>query len=296
MVNIGIGGSDLGPKMVAKAFTNSQSIKPHVYFISNTDASVILDLLERLDPETTMFIISSKSFSTIETITNANLVAIWGKTAFQTKGIEKDFIKYHFCSVTSNIEAALNYGIREEYIFKIWDWVGGRFSVWSSVGLAVSIALGHESFEEFISGANEMDNHFINSDFDHNIPVILALLSLLYRNFFNFSSHAVLPYADALETLPSYLQQLEMESNGKSTNRAGESISYDTSSIIFGGVGTNFQHAIGQLLHQGTTITPCDFIAVINRPETNNLALAELVENHHKILLSNCFAQSKALM
>ncbi len=282
IVNIGIGGSDLGPKMVSQALRPYwKQIKPH--YVSNVDASQMLETLEDLNPETTLFIIASKTFTTQETITNALSARDW----FLKSGNKSD-IKKHFVAVSTNTAAVSEFGIPEENMFEFWDWVGGRFSLWSVIGLSIACAVGYERFEELLSGAHEMDTHFMSTDLDNNLPVISALIGIWYNNFLGYDSMAILPYDHRLRYLPSYLQQVDMESNGKYVDRNGKEVSYQTGPIIWGEPGTNGQHAFYQLIHQGTKIIPCEFIAVVN--PTHELT------DHHEKLLSNFFAQSEALL
>ena len=280
-VNIGIGGSDLGPKMVVNALNRYRKNKTHSFFISNIDFEQIELLKRKINPETTLFIISSKSFTTIETITNANTIKSWM--------IESgcDEINGHFAAVTANQEAAKEFGVKNENIFQIWDWVGGRFSLWSAVGLSISLAIGFDNFEKMLSGASEMDEHFLKQPLEKNIPITLALIDFWYIYFYNRKTHAIIPYDESLQYLPSYLSQLFMESNGKSIDLYGEKINYNTGAIIWGEVGTNSQHSIGQLLHQGKHVVPIDFLAPLI--EKGN-------QKHHELLLANCFAQSLTLM
>ena len=282
VVNIGIGGSHLGPEMVTEALSYySKGIKPH--FISNIDPDFTLKLLEKLNPETTLFIIVSKTFTTIETLENAKKVKAWF-----VKHIDEHSIKDHFISISNNIEAPKKFGISAENILPIPDWVGGRFSLWGAVGLIISIVIGSENFKDFLKGANEMDMHFKKSPFEKNIPVVLALISIWYNNFFNCETEAVVPYNQFLAKLPDYLQQASMESNGKSIDRAGKKVDYETGPIIWGSTGTNAQHAFFQLMHQGTKIIPTDFIAFKKSLYDDS--------GHQKILNSNFLAQTNALM
>ncbi|MEE2999882.1 MAG: glucose-6-phosphate isomerase [Pseudomonadota bacterium] len=280
-VNIGIGGSDLGPKMVVNALNQYRKNKTHSFFISNIDFEQIELLKRKINPETTLFIISSKSFTTIETITNANTIKSW----LIKSGC--DDADRHFAIVTANREAAKEFGVKNENIFQIWDWVGGRFSLWSAVGLSISLAIGFDNFEKMLSGAYEMDEHFLKQPLEKNIPITLALIDFWYICFHNRKTHAIIPYDESLRYLPSYLSQLFMESNGKSTDLCGEKINYDTGAIIWGEVGTNSQHSIGQLLHQGKHVVPIDFLAPLSKKGN---------QKHHELLLANCFAQSRTLM
>jgi len=285
IVNIGIGGSDLGPQMVCSALKpySIGNIKTH--FVSNVDGTQIVETLKKLDLETTLFIISSKSFTTQETLTNA----ITAKKIFLQKVAkhEKDIAK-HFVAISTNEKDVREFGIDPKNMFVFWNWVGGRFSLWSSIGLSIALQIGMERFEELLEGANKMDIHFKNTRFDKNIPVIAALLSVWYTNFFGAKSHCIIPYDQYLEKLPDYLQQLEMESNGKCVSKCGKKLIYSTAPVIFGRVGTDAQHSFFQLIHQGTQLIPVDFLAPINSHNPIN--------SQHEILLSNCFAQTEALM
>ena len=282
VVNIGIGGSDLGPSMVIESLRH---YKNHIntHFISNIDGDHTHGILEKINPETTLFIIVSKTFTTIETLTNANTTRDWF-----LKNTKKEHVPKHFVAVTSNIENAVAFGIKSENIFPMRDWVGGRFSLWSTVGLSISLSLGYDNFSKLLAGASKMDSHFRNSDFSENIPVILACLSMWYNNFFNYSTHAVIPYSEDLKSFGKYLQQCSMESNGKQTDRSGNFVDYQTGQVIWGQTGTNAQHSFFQLLHQGTKIIPSDFIGFRKPLNGNDL--------HHDILMANFFAQTKALM
>ncbi len=282
VVNIGIGGSDLGPKMVTRALSYYKN-RLTVHFISNVDGDHISETLKSLNPETTVFILVSKSFTTQETMINASTVRNWFlKTATQLD------IERHFVAVTANKKEAERFGIYSENIFPMWDWVGGRFSLWSSVGLSICCAIGYKNFEALLQGAYKADNHFKNSSFDKNIPVIMALLSVWYTNFFDFETEAVIPYSHYLEDFVPYLQQAVMESNGKSTDRNGIPLQYQTAPIVWGSTGTNAQHAFFQLLHQGTRIVPVDFIGFKQSLYDDR--------KHHKILLANMKAQAEALV
>ena len=280
-VNIGIGGSDLGPKMVVRALNQYCVNKTHSFFISNIDYEQIESLKKRINPETTLFIISSKSFNTIETITNANTLKSW----MLKSGCNE--ISRHFAAVSSNLEAAEKFGIKKENTFKIWDWVGGRFSLWSAIGLPIALAIGFENFEKILLGAHKMDEHFINQTPEENIPVILALIDYWYINFFGAETQAFIPYDESLKYLPTYLSQLFMESNGKSTDLSGNTVDYKTGAIAWGAIGTNSQHSISQLLHQGKHMIPIDFLAPLSKKGN---------QKHHELLLANCLAQSRALM
>ena len=282
VVNIGIGGSDLGPDMVTQAL---KFYKNHlqVHYISNVDGDHVQEKLKDLNPETTLFIIVSKTFTTQETLTNANTARSWFKKAAPAEAVSK-----HFVAVSSNLSAVEEFGIDPDNIFPMWDWVGGRFSLWSAVGLSISLAVGYSQFDELLKGAHAMDVHFRRTDFAENIPVQLALLSIWYNNFFEAESEAVIPYTQYLQKLPSYLQQAIMESNGKSVDRNGEKITYQTGNIIWGEPGTNSQHAFFQLIHQGTKLIPADFIGF------KNSLYGE--KDHHNKLMANYFAQTEALL
>ena len=282
IVNIGIGGSDLGPVMVTHALKHySNHLKIH--FISNVDGDHVVEILKKINPETTLFIIVSKTFTTQETITNANSVKKWFLSKYPNGDVSK-----HFIAVSSSVDKAKKFGISENYIFQMEDWVGGRFSFWGSVGLSIMLSIGPDNFEEILEGAYEMDQHFKNKPFEKNIPIILALISIWYNNFFKAETEVVIPYSEYLKFLPSYLQQAVMESNGKNYDRNGSPISYETGNIIWGSTGTNSQHAFFQLLHQGTKFIPSDFIGFIEPLNNKN--------DHHEKLMSNFFAQTEALM
>jgi glucose-6-phosphate isomerase len=282
VVNVGIGGSDLGPRMVTEAL---RFYKNHlnVHFISNVDSDHVAETLKDLNKETTLFIIVSKSFTTQETLTNANTIRDW----FLSEADEKD-IADHFIGVSTNRSEVLNFGIAEKNIFPMWDWVGGRFSLWSAVGLSVCCSIGFDRFEQLLKGAHEMDLHFRKAEYHENIPVIMALISVWYNNFFEFETEAIIPYTQYLESLVPYLQQAVMESNGKGVDRSGDQIEYQTGNIIWGSTGTNAQHAFFQLMHQGTKIVPADFIGFSNSLHGNN--------KQHSILMANFYAQTKALL
>lgn len=283
IVNIGIGGSDLGPKMVTYALKPYwHTTRPH--FVSNVDAHQLIDELEGLNPETTLFIIASKTFTTQETMTNAHSAKEW----FLKNSRNKQDIANHFVAVSTNTEAVKSFGIKEANMFTFWDWVGGRYSLWSAIGISIVCSIGFNGFEELLKGAEQMDIHFRNTEFSENIPVIAALLGIWYHTFLGFESHAILPYDHRLRFLPSYLQQADMESNGKCVDRNRQRVNYQTGPIIWGEPGTNGQHAFYQLLHQGTKMIPCDFIASVN-------AAHELQDHHYK-LLAHFFAQPEALL
>jgi len=283
IVNIGIGGSDLGPYMVTEALRPYwKNIKPH--FVSNIDGTHIIETLKPLNPETTLFIIASKTFTTQETMTNAETARAW--LLEKTGG--KGEVAKHFVAVSTNKEEVIKFGIAAENMFIFWDWVGGRYSLWSSIGLSIACTIGFENFEKLLDGAHAMDNHFRDEPFEKNIPVILALLGVWYNNFFGAASEAILPYDQYLHRFAAYFQQGNMESNGKSIDRNGKPVTYQTGPILWGEPGTNGQHAFYQLIHQGTKIIPCDFIA----PAISQNPIGD----HHNKLLSNFFAQTEALM
>lgn len=288
IVNIGIGGSDLGPDMVTKALAYYQN-HLKVHFISNVDGDHVHETLKDLNPETTLFVVVSKTFTTQETLTNANTARDWfiKKTAQPGEDRQKDVAK-HFVAVSTNLKAVIDFGIAEENVFTMWEWVGGRFSIWSAVGLTIAIAIGYDNFESFLEGAHGMDEHFKNTDFDQNIPVTLALLTVWYNNFFGAESEAIIPYTQYLQRLPAYLQQATMESNGKSVDQNGKPVDYQTGTIIWGEPGTNSQHAFFQLIHQGTKIIPTDFIGYKESLYGD--------KDHHNKLMANYLAQTEALM
>ena len=286
IVNIGIGGSDLGPKMVCQALRPYQRAGLHLHFVSNVDGDDLDAVLQQVDPQTTLFVIASKTFTTAETMMNAHSARNWFLQ--NATGAQESDLRKHFVAVSTNVEGVTAFGIDAANMFPFWDWVGGRYSVWSSIGLSVALAVGYEQFSEFLAGAHAMDQHFQNAPLEQNMPVILALLGVWYRNFFDYRSVSIAPYHQDLGNVPSYLQQLEMESNGKRVTLDGRAVDTATCPIIWGNVGTNGQHAYFQLLHQGTDITPVDFIATLNA--SHNLP------GHQAALLANCFAQSEALM
>ena len=284
IVNIGIGGSDLGPVMVCEALKPFAKEGLHVHFVSNVDGTQMVETLKGLSRETTLFVIVSKTFTTQETITNAKTARDW----FLTRGGTKAAVSKHFVAVSTNATAVENFGIDTDHMFEFWDWVGGRYSLWSAVGLSIALYLGMDNFEKLLSGAHEMDEHLRTAPFAENIPVILALLGVWYNNFWDADSHAILPYDQYMHRFPAYFQQGDMESNGKRVNRDGEPVDYSTGPIIWGEPGTNGQHAFYQLIHQGTKLVPTDFLAPV---DTKNP-----IGQHHMILLSNFFAQAEALM
>lgn len=283
VVNIGIGGSDLGPYMVTEALKPYASAL-NVHFVSNVDGTHIAETLKKLSPETTLFVIASKTFTTLETMTNAQSARDW----FLASAKEDAHIAKHFVALSTNREMVEQFGIDPNNMFEFWNWVGGRYSLWSAIGLSIALAVGFENFEELLIGAHEADEHFRAAPFEKNIPVIMALLGVWYNNFYDAESHAVLPYDQYLHRFPAYLQQGDMESNGKRTDRDGHKIDYSTGPIIWGEPGTNGQHAFYQLIHQGTKLIPCDFLAPV--VSQNNIG------DHHTKLIANFIAQTEALM
>ena len=284
VVNLGVGGSDLGPRMVCQAFKHQASVNVKVLFVSSIDGNEVVDTLKKLNPETTLFIICSKSFTTVDTLANAETAKQW---LIESLG-NNSSLANHFIGVSGSPEKMANFGIDYERQLPVWDWVGGRYSVWSTVGLSVAISLGMNEFEKLLLGATEADKHFFETAFTKNIPVIQALVSIWYNNFHGASTQVILPYDHRLHVLPAFLQQLEMESNGKSVTLNGSEVSFNTAPIIWGEFGPNAQHAFYQLLHQGTHFVPVEFIAV-----ADNTAVPE---KHQELALANCFAQSRALM
>ncbi len=284
IVNIGIGGSDLGPLMVCEALKAYANPELHVHFVSNVDATHLTETLKKLDAASTLFIVSSKTFVTQETLTNARSARAW---LVDQLGDEVAVAR-HFAAVSTNLKATAAFGINPDNVFEFWDWVGGRYSLWSAIGLPIALFVGMDKFEELLSGAHAMDEHFRTAPLEQNMPVLMALLSTWYGNFFGASSNAVLPYDQYLHRLPAYLQQLDMESNGKRVDRDGNAVDYDTGMAIWGEPGTNGQHAFYQLIHQGTRMIPADFLAPLHSQNP--------VGEHHAILLANCFAQTEALM
>ncbi|MFA5353531.1 MAG: glucose-6-phosphate isomerase [Thermodesulfovibrionales bacterium] len=284
IVNIGIGGSDLGPVMVTEALRPYW--RPHItaHFVSNIDGTHMAETLKKVSPETTLFIIASKTFTTQETMTNAHTARNW---FLEAAGDEKQ-IKRHFVAVSTNEREVMRFGIDPENMFRFWDWVGGRYSLWSSIGLSIACTIGFDNFTGLLEGAHAMDQHFRKEPFERNIPVILGLLGIWYNNFFGAESHAILPYDQYLHRFPAYFQQGDMESNGKSVDRTGLPVQYQTGPVIWGEPGTNGQHAFYQLIHQGTKLVPCDFIA----PAISHNPIGD----HHEKLLANFFAQTEALM
>ena len=282
IVNIGIGGSDLGPCMITEALTPYHNhLKAH--FVSNIDGTQIAETLKRVNPETTLFLIASKTFTTLETMTNAHTARDW----FLKSAGDKSHVAKHFVALSTNAEAVSEFGIDTDNMFEFWDWVGGRYSSWSAIGLSIALACGYDNFEQFLKGGYEMDCYFRETAFDKNLPVLLALIGLWYNNFYHYATEAILPYDQYMYRFPAYFQQGNMESNGKSVDRDGNKVDYQTGPIIWGEPGTNGQHAFYQLIHQGTKVVPCDFIAPAR---THNP-----VGDHHVKLLSNFFAQTEAL-
>jgi len=284
VVNIGIGGSDLGPVMVTEALKPYGKPGLRVHFVSNVDGTHIAETLNHLNPETALFIIASKTFTTQETLTNAESARSW----FLNSAKDKAVVAKHFVALSTNAKEVAKFGIDTKNMFEFWDWVGGRYSLWSAIGLSIAVYIGMENFEELLSGAHDMDEHFRTTPLEKNMPVILGLLGIWYNNFFHAQTHAILPYDQYLHRFPAYFQQGDMESNGKYVDRNGEKVEYSTGPVIWGEPGTNGQHAFYQLVHQGTKLIPCDFLAPI---ETHNA-----IGDHHAILLSNFFAQTEALM
>jgi glucose-6-phosphate isomerase len=284
VVSIGIGGSNLGPLMVTEALNAYSDGRLAMHYVSNVDGVQVAEVLAQLNPETTLFVISSKTFTTLETMTNARTAEQW----FLKAAKERSAIARHFVAVSTNRKLVTEFGIAEENIFDMWDWVGGRFSLWSAIGLPIVLSLGYERFSELLQGAYEMDQHFRQAPLAENAPVMLALIGIWNRNFLNYSAQALLPYDQCLHRFPAYMQQAEMESNGKSVNWAGEQIPYGSVPLVWGEVGINGQHAFYQMLHQGTDIIPADFIGSI----ASNID----VPGHHDALMANFFAQSQAMM
>ncbi|HVZ73655.1 MAG TPA: glucose-6-phosphate isomerase [Polyangia bacterium] len=288
IVNIGIGGSDLGPVMVTEALKPYARADLALHFVSNVDGSHIAEALKRVDPETTLFLVASKTFTTQETMTNAHTARKWFlERAGGEQGGAKHVAK-HFVALSTNTKAVSAFGIDPANMFVFWDWVGGRYSLWSSIGLSIALAVGFDKFEELLQGAFEMDEHFRTAPLEQNLPATLALLGVWYDDFFGAATQAILPYDQYLHRFPAYFQQGDMESNGKGVTRDGERVDYETGPVVWGEAGTNGQHAFYQLIHQGTKLVPCDFLAAV---ETHNP-----IGNHHELLLANYFAQTEALM
>lgn len=284
IVNIGIGGSDLGPVMVTEALKAYQHPHIQLHFVSNVDGTHIAETLKRVDPDTTLFMIASKTFTTQETMANAFTARDW----FLKNGSKTEDVAKHFVAISTNEKGVKDFGIDTQNMFAFWDWVGGRYSLWSAIGLSIACAIGFKNFRELLDGAHAMDQHFRTANFEENLPVILALLGIWYNNFFGAESQAILPYDQYLHRFAAYFQQGDMESNGKQVDRNGDAIPYQTGPIIWGEPGTNGQHAFYQLIHQGTKLIPCDFIA----PAQSHNPIGK----HHQLLLSNFFAQTEALM
>lgn len=288
VVNIGIGGSDLGPVMVCDALKPYASKQIRTHFVSNIDGAHLMRALEQCNPETTLFIVASKTFTTQETMTNAQSARAW----FLATAKEQAHVSKHFVALSTNAKAVQEFGIDTANMFEFWDWVGGRYSLWSAIGLSIAIYIGMDNFEELLAGGHEMDNHFRTAPLEQNMPVIMALIGIWYNNFFHVDSHAILPYDQGMSRFPAYLQQADMESNGKFITREGKRVHYKTGPVIWGEAGTNGQHAFYQLIHQGTQIVPCDFLM----PVQSHYKIGENGHAHHKILLANFLAQTQALM
>lgn len=284
IINIGIGGSDLGPVMVTEALKPYKKGNIETYFVSNVDGTHIVETLKKADPETTLFMIASKTFTTQETMTNAHSARNW----FLESAKDKAHVKKHFVAISTNGAAVSDFGIDTANMFAFWDWVGGRYSLWSAIGLSIACTIGFENYKAILEGAHAMDNHFKNESLEKNIPVVLALLGIWYNNFFHAEAHALLPYDQYMHRFAAYFQQGDMESNGKSVDRTGKKVTYETGPIIWGEPGTNGQHAFYQLIHQGTKLIPCDFLA----PAISHNPIGD----HHPKLMANFFAQTEALM
>ncbi|MHA7680155.1 glucose-6-phosphate isomerase [Cupriavidus sp. PET2-C1] len=284
VINIGIGGSDLGPRMVCRALSHLAGSGPRMHFVSNVDGTELAECLDRLDPEQTLVIVCSKTFTTLETMANACSARQW----FLDKGVALDQLASHFAAVSTNVEAVRAFGIDPAHMFEFWDWIGGRFSLWSSVGLSIALAVGFDAFEDLLIGGRAMDAHFSSAPLAQNMPVVLGMLGIWYRNFFGMPTSCMAPYSTSLELFPAFLQQLEMESNGKSVQLDGRHVRAHTAPVVWGSAGTNGQHAYFQLIHQGSQIVPVDFVAPLRPPR--------LLPGHHAKLLANCFAQAEALM
>lgn len=284
VVNIGIGGSDLGPKMVTMALTHYVKPGMNFHFVSNVDGTDLAETLKRIDPETTLFLIASKTFTTQETMMNAQSARSW----FLASAGDEAHIARHFVALSTNTTKVKEFGIDPQNMFEFWDWVGGRYSLWSAIGLSIALAIGMDGFEALLTGAHKVDEHFRSAPLEQNIPVIMGLLGIWYNNFFNAQTHAILPYDQYLSRFSAYFQQGDMESNGKSVDLEGDRVDYTTGAVLWGEPGTNGQHAFYQLIHQGTKLIPCDFLAPART--LNPLG------NHHQVLLANFFAQTEALM
>lgn len=283
VVNIGIGGSDLGPAMAARALSPFRGGGPRVHFVSNVDGADLADTLKTLNPATTLFIVSSKTFTTQETMTNARSARM-----YIVKQLGEKAVADHFAAVSTRLDLVEKFGIRKDRVFGFWDWVGGRFSIWSAIGLSLAIAIGRDHFMEMLRGAHDIDRHFLEAPLERNIPALMALIGVWYRNIWGFQTHATIPYDQRLARFPAYLQQLEMESNGKSVTTGGEPARLATAPVLWGEPGTNGQHAFFQMLHQGVDVIPIDFLVAAEPVEAD--------PDHHALLVANCFAQSEALM
>ena len=284
VVNIGIGGSDLGPRMICKALTPYHTGKVNVHFVANIDGCELNDLTKRLNPERTLFLVASKSFSTQETLENALSARAW----VLDSGCEQSNLAKHFVAISSKVDKAVDFGIAAENVYPIWDWVGGRYSLWSAIGMPIAFAVGMDNFNALRAGAGAMDTHFAQAPLEKNLPVIMGLVMFWYSEFMGATTQAILPYSNHLGLLPMYLQQLEMESNGKSVTREGTPVDYPTGAIVWGTEGTNGQHSFHQLLHQGTSLIPIDFIATLKSHSP--------YDHQHRLLFANCVAQSQALL
>ncbi|AOY90596.1 glucose-6-phosphate isomerase [Cupriavidus sp. USMAA2-4] len=284
VINLGIGGSDLGPRMVCRALAHLPGNRLRLHFVSNVDGTELAETLSRVDPEHTLVIVCSKTFTTLETMANAGSARRW----FLDNGVAENQLSRHFVAVSTNVEAVRAFGIDPANMFEFWDWVGGRFSLWSSVGLSIVLALGYDAFAELLAGGRAMDEHFRTAPLPANMPVVMAMLGIWYRNFCGMSTSCLAPYSTSLELFPAFLQQLEMESNGKSVQLDGRRVHAHTSPVVWGSAGTNGQHAYFQMIHQGSQIVPVDFIAPLRPPRA--------LPGHHAKLLANCFAQAEALM
>ena len=283
VVNIGIGGSDLGPKMAVNALSPYQ-VGPRLHFVSNVDGAHIADTLSRLNPATTLFLIASKTFTTIETMTNAQTARRW-----IIENLNENAVEFHFSAISTALSKVKEFGIKNDRMFEFWDWVGGRYSIWSAIGLPLMIAIGTTNFSKFLSGGHAMDRHFESAPLEKNLPILLGLVGIWNRNFLNYPTRAILPYDERLNRLTAYLQQLDMESNGKTISASNEPIEIVTGPIVWGEPGTNGQHAFYQLLHQGSDIIPVEFLLAVNGHEPE-------LKHHHQLLIANCLAQSEALM
>ncbi|WP_047538159.1 glucose-6-phosphate isomerase [Methylotenera versatilis] len=288
IVNIGIGGSDLGPVMVCDALKPYASPDLNIHFVSNIDGAHLMRALEKCNPETTLFIVASKTFTTQETMTNATTARTW----FLDSAKDNSHVAKHFVALSTNAKAVADFGIDTANMFAFWDWVGGRYSLWSAIGLSIALYVGMDNFEALLDGAHEMDHHFKTAPLEQNMPVILALIGIWYNNFFHVDTHAILPYDQGMARFPAYMQQADMESNGKFICRDGSRVKYKTGPVIWGEAGTNGQHAFYQLIHQGTQIVPADFLM----PVHSHYAIGKHGYAHHKILLANFFAQTQSLM